>query len=217
MNKLALALLSCTCRVDKVSCGPFHAAAISSNGHLFTWGDGMFGKLGHGDHTSCDSPRQVTALADHWVVSVSCGWWHSAAAAAPRSSRPGHSNNPSVDTADGSLVTSSSDPGGLREPSRTSGRVSGLAARGSNRTMRSSSMGANRVAPLPADMGGWLFTWGGDFTWQQRGKRDHHEGCLGLGDLSGRLLPTVVKGEDDIKQVCFNLLLLQHTSCHVHV
>lgn len=67
--------------------------------------------------------------------------------------------------------------------------------------MRSSSMGCNRVAPLPSEMGGWLFTWGGDFTWQQRGKRDHHEGCLGLGDLSGRLVPTMVKGEDDIKQV----------------
>eukprot|EP00883_Tetradesmus_obliquus_P007882 jgi/Sobl393_1/18538/SZX64696.1 len=72
-------------RVHQVSCGPFHAAAISNDGRLFTWGDGLFGKLGHGDHESCSSPRQIAALAEHWTISVSCGWWHSAAAALPRS------------------------------------------------------------------------------------------------------------------------------------
>lgn len=51
------------CRVSQVSCGPYHAAAIGSDGRLFTWGDGLFGKLGHGDHCSAHSPRFVTTLA----------------------------------------------------------------------------------------------------------------------------------------------------------
>jgi hypothetical protein len=65
------------------------------------------------------------------------------------------------------------------------------------------------------DVGGGLFTWGGDFTWQQRGKRDHHEGCLGLGDLAGRLVPTMVKGEDDIKQVRLFVFCSMYAS-HLH-
>jgi alpha-tubulin suppressor-like RCC1 family protein len=56
-------LLVVLCRVSQVSCGPYHAAAIGSDGRLFTWGDGLFGKLGHGDHCSAFSPRFVTTLA----------------------------------------------------------------------------------------------------------------------------------------------------------
>ena len=43
----------------KVSCGAFHTAAVSSDGCLFTWGDGLCGKLGHGNHDTCTEPRQV--------------------------------------------------------------------------------------------------------------------------------------------------------------
>lgn len=50
-------------RVCQVSCGPYHAAAVGIDGRLFTWGDGLFGKLGHGDHSSAHSPRFVTTLA----------------------------------------------------------------------------------------------------------------------------------------------------------
>jgi alpha-tubulin suppressor-like RCC1 family protein len=56
-------VLGLLCRVCQVSCGPYHAAAIGSDGRLFTWGDGLFGKLGHGDHCSSHSPRFVTTLA----------------------------------------------------------------------------------------------------------------------------------------------------------
>lgn len=43
----------------QVSCGPFHCATVTSDGYLFTWGDGLCGKLGHGDQVACPSPRQV--------------------------------------------------------------------------------------------------------------------------------------------------------------
>jgi alpha-tubulin suppressor-like RCC1 family protein len=60
---LGVGLVVVLCRVSQVSCGPYHAAAIGSDGRLFTWGDGLFGKLGHGDHCSSHSPRFVTTLA----------------------------------------------------------------------------------------------------------------------------------------------------------
>ena len=52
--------------------------------------------------------------------------------------------------------------------------------------------------PGPAE-GGWLFTWGGVFTWTERqrdnngnvtAQPDSNRGCLGLGDTLGRELPT---------------------------
>jgi hypothetical protein len=63
-------------KVELLSCGPYHLAAVSREGVLFTWGDGLFGKLGHGSHEGCASPRVVEALRGSWVVGVAAGWWH---------------------------------------------------------------------------------------------------------------------------------------------
>eukprot|EP00879_Flechtneria_rotunda_P029876 GHRR01032339.1.p1 GENE.GHRR01032339.1~~GHRR01032339.1.p1 ORF type:complete len:628 (+),score=228.42 GHRR01032339.1:962-2845(+) len=189
-------------RVEQVSCGPFHAAAITSEGQLFTWGDGLFGKLGHGDYISCYSPRPVAALADHWVISVSCGWWHSAAAAISRSHAAFRFSSNSVPPSASSSCSSISDASAISSYARATS--CGSIPRSTPGFSRSRSWHlAARVAGGPA--GGAMFTWGGDFTWQQQGKRDHHEGCLGVGDLSGRSVPTMVKGEDDIKQVACGL------------
>lgn len=46
-----------------MACGPFHMAAVSTGGRLFTWGDGFAGKLGHGDVQSVAQPKLVEALA----------------------------------------------------------------------------------------------------------------------------------------------------------
>eukprot|EP00798_Chlamydomonas_sp_ICE-L_P011987 gene11987-15081_t len=70
--------------IVQVSCGPYHTAAISTTGALYTWGNGLFGKLGHGDHSSSYSPRKVAALDAYEVQRVDCGWWHTAAVAVPR-------------------------------------------------------------------------------------------------------------------------------------
>ena len=67
-----------------MSCGPYHTAAVTSDGFLYTWGNGLFGKLGHGNHASFYSPRKVVALEGYHVLSVACGWWHTAAVASPR-------------------------------------------------------------------------------------------------------------------------------------
>ncbi len=46
----------------QISCGPFHCAAVTADGALFTWGEGFGGKLGHGDQSSRAHPTQVRAL-----------------------------------------------------------------------------------------------------------------------------------------------------------
>ncbi|XP_043724265.1 PH, RCC1 and FYVE domains-containing protein 1-like [Telopea speciosissima] len=66
-------------RVSSVSCGPWHTAAVTSSGQLFTFGDGTFGALGHGDHSSTSMPREVETLKGLRTVGVACGVWHTAA------------------------------------------------------------------------------------------------------------------------------------------
>ncbi|KAK3004366.1 hypothetical protein RJ639_019175, partial [Escallonia herrerae] len=65
--------------VSFVSCGPWHTAFITSLGQLFTFGDGTFGALGHGNHSSLSIPREVDALKEMRTVRVACGVWHTAA------------------------------------------------------------------------------------------------------------------------------------------
>ncbi|XP_061183765.1 E3 ubiquitin-protein ligase HERC2-like isoform X1 [Saccostrea echinata] len=60
-------------RVRDIACGSSHSAAITSNGDLYTWGLGEYGRLGHGDNTTQLKPKQVKALAHQRVVQVACG------------------------------------------------------------------------------------------------------------------------------------------------
>ncbi|KAH9316924.1 hypothetical protein KI387_018693, partial [Taxus chinensis] len=65
--------------VTSVTCGPWHTALVTSTGQLFTFGDGTFGILGHGDCTSVSYPREVESLKGLRTVGVACGVWHTAA------------------------------------------------------------------------------------------------------------------------------------------
>ncbi|GAB1604494.1 E3 ubiquitin-protein ligase HERC2-like [Argonauta hians] len=60
-------------RVRDIACGSSHSAAIISNGDLYTWGLGEYGRLGHGDTTTQLKPKQVMALAGLRVKQVACG------------------------------------------------------------------------------------------------------------------------------------------------
>jgi alpha-tubulin suppressor-like RCC1 family protein len=66
-------------QVAFVTCGPWHTALITSTGQLFTFGDGTFGVLGHGDRQNISYPREVESLSGLRTVSVACGVWHTAA------------------------------------------------------------------------------------------------------------------------------------------
>ncbi|KAK4745179.1 hypothetical protein SAY87_011491 [Trapa incisa] len=86
-------------QIANVSCGPFHTALITSTGRLFTFGDGTFGVLGHGDRLNVVSPREVEALAGFRTISVACGVWHTAAVVEVIV------NHSSVSTSSGKLFT----------------------------------------------------------------------------------------------------------------
>ena len=66
----------------QVASGDNHIAAVSSNGDLFTWGDGGFGQLGHGDHKDRYTPTKVEIPGGEAVVKVACGLLHTAAVTA---------------------------------------------------------------------------------------------------------------------------------------
>ncbi|CAI0625539.1 unnamed protein product [Linum tenue] len=66
-------------QIASVTCGPWHTALITSMGQLFTFGDGTFGVLGHGDRENIAYPREVDSLSGLRTIAVACGVWHTAA------------------------------------------------------------------------------------------------------------------------------------------
>lgn len=66
-------------QIAMVSCGPWHTALVTSMGQLFTFGDGTFGVLGHGERESVSYPREVDSLSGLRTIAVACGVWHTAA------------------------------------------------------------------------------------------------------------------------------------------
>ncbi|XP_030474649.2 PH, RCC1 and FYVE domains-containing protein 1 isoform X1 [Syzygium oleosum] len=66
-------------KVSSVSCGIWHTAVVTTSRQLYTFGDGTFGVLGHGDLRSISRPKEVESLRGSQVKSVACGHWHTAA------------------------------------------------------------------------------------------------------------------------------------------
>ncbi|KAJ0013026.1 hypothetical protein NQD34_017360 [Periophthalmus magnuspinnatus] len=62
-----------------VSAGYRHSAAVTSDGELYTWGEGDFGRLGHGDSQSRNVPTLVKDISS--VGQVTCGSSHTIAVA----------------------------------------------------------------------------------------------------------------------------------------
>ncbi|CAG9575570.1 unnamed protein product [Danaus chrysippus] len=60
-------------RVISIACGSAHSACVTARGHLYTWGLGEYGRLGHGDDNIQLVPKMVEALANYRVIQVACG------------------------------------------------------------------------------------------------------------------------------------------------
>ncbi len=70
----ALKNVKCTC----VSAGELHSGAVTTDGDVYTWGEGFCGQLGLGDRRPHLLPEQVTlgGLDDECVSNISCGCRH---------------------------------------------------------------------------------------------------------------------------------------------
>jgi RCC1 and BTB domain-containing protein len=65
--------------VVSVSAKYYHVACLTKAGEVFTWGDGKYGRLGHGDERNQQqSPKRVEALVGMKAKEVSCGIYHTA-------------------------------------------------------------------------------------------------------------------------------------------
>jgi len=66
-------------RAVSVSAGDFHTLALTADGNVWSWGQGTYGRLGHGDEQNQLLPKKTEALAGERVVAVSAGHCHSLA------------------------------------------------------------------------------------------------------------------------------------------
>jgi len=66
-------------RVLAVSAGLDHSLAVTADGAVWSWGFGVYGRLGHGDQQQQLLPKNIEALAGRRVVAVSAGGSHSLA------------------------------------------------------------------------------------------------------------------------------------------
>ena len=62
-----------------VALGPEHAVLLTRDGHVYTWGIGSSGKLGHGGLWDETEPRLVETLAKRRSIVIACGEQHTIA------------------------------------------------------------------------------------------------------------------------------------------
>ena len=51
-------------KVQSIYPGTYHILALSADGTVYSWGDGMYGKLGHGDEEDVARPKPIAALRE---------------------------------------------------------------------------------------------------------------------------------------------------------
>ena len=183
-------------KIASVACGPYHCGAICSQGKLYTWGEGLAGKLGHGDVQSRVQPTLVADLPGV-VQKVACGLWHTAAVVRFQSEEdPPHGQ-------DKTDVEEAHQKSPHHRHRRTLSHIS-------------STFGTVLTPDATIDCyregrGGYLFTWGGAHAPCLQGPGgescENNKGCLGHGEDTihrGELVPRMVKGPlegDSVKDV----------------
>jgi E3 ubiquitin-protein ligase HERC2 len=66
-------------KANMVSCGGNHNAVCTEDGHVYTFGRGEEGQLGHGDEKNRTSPALVQGLEGRHIEQVHCGDFHTMA------------------------------------------------------------------------------------------------------------------------------------------
>ena len=150
-----------------LAAGVRHLLAVTTEGGIYSWGDGSLGRLGHGDTTPVTEPRKISTLSSHKVTSAAAGEEHSAAT-----------------TSDGLLYTWGSGSFGKLghgEPSdeSTPRRVALDALQPGSR--HATAVGCGFAHSVALCQNHEVLVWGSGF-----------KGKLGLGDDQNRLTPTPI-------------------------
>lgn len=70
-------LVATSQRFARLVGGGYHTLAVDTEHRLWTWGQGLWGKLGHGDQRSMYEPKMVDTLRHHVTKDVAAGESHS--------------------------------------------------------------------------------------------------------------------------------------------
>ena len=153
-----------------MACGDCHTAAVTSDGRLYTFGDGGFGQLGHGDTRGKLQPTEVKGLLAGFkrVACVSCAACHTAVA-----------------TDDGCVFTFGVGRLGQLGLGDIKGRLSPCLVGGVLQDKHVSMVSAGNCHTAAVTSEGLLFVWG-----------DGEFGQLGLGTTRRHLTPEQVEGGD---------------------
>ncbi|KAL5538714.1 hypothetical protein UlMin_044266 [Ulmus minor] len=62
--------------VQNIACGGRHAALVTKQGEIFSWGKELGGRLGHGVDSNVMLPKRIDALSNTNIELVACGEYH---------------------------------------------------------------------------------------------------------------------------------------------
>ncbi|XP_044478340.1 PH, RCC1 and FYVE domains-containing protein 1-like [Mangifera indica] len=81
MDSLFPKALECAVVLDvqNIACGGRHAAVVTKQGEVFSWGEELGGRLGHGVDADVSHPKLIDSLKNINVELVACGEYHSCA------------------------------------------------------------------------------------------------------------------------------------------
>ena len=152
----------------------YHAAALTSEGRLFTWGANWYGQLGDGTTENTHTPVDITAafnlLAGETLIQMSLGLEHSAALTSENRFFTWGRNN-SGQLGDGTTVDR-----------HTPVDITDNFLLGGDETLIQMSLGGAHSAALTSE--GRLFTWGSNWSFE-----------LGDGTDTDRFFPTEITEE----------------------
>jgi alpha-tubulin suppressor-like RCC1 family protein len=129
----------------QVSAGYWHTAAIKTDGTLWVWGNGFYGKLGNNSTTNASTPVTTFAGGTNWKQ-VSCGG---------NNSGPGHT---AAIKTDGTLWTWGQGPRGQLGDNTGTTRSTPVTTFAGGTNWKQVSAGGVHTAAIKTD--GTLWTWG---------------------------------------------------------